>query len=68
MQKLRYGELVTEVEHHYPEKDVKLYFYKVELVGDRLEVLEHEAVAWIRKEEKEKYEFAGADDGVVDKL
>ena len=59
---------MTEVEHHYPEKDVKLYFYKAELIGDRMEVLEHEAVAWISKEEKEKYEFAGADAGVVDKL
>ena len=68
MQKLRCGELVTEVEHHYLEKDVKLYFYKAELIGDRLEVLEHEAVVWISKEEKEKYEFAGADDGVVDRL
>ena len=68
MQRLRYGELVTEVEHHYPEKDVKLYFYKAELVGDRLEVLEHEAVAWISKEEKDEYEFAGADDGVVELL
>ena len=47
---------------------MKLYFYKAELIGDRLEVLEHEAVAWIRKEEKEKYEFAGADDGVVSVL
>lgn len=59
---------MTEVEHHYPEKDVKLYFYKAELVGDKLKVLEHEAVAWITKEEKEKYEFAGADDGVVERL
>ena len=56
---------MTEVEHHYPEKDVKLYFYKAELVGDRLEVLEHEAVAWITKEEKEMYEFAGADEKIV---
>ena len=47
---------------------MKLYFYKAELVGDRLEVLEHEAVTWITKEEKEKYEFAGADDGVVSNL
>lgn len=60
--------MVTELEHHYPEKDVKLYFYKAELIGDMLEVLEHEAVAWITKEEKEKYEFAGADDGVVSNL
>lgn len=62
------GELITEVEHHYPEKDVKLYFYRAELVGEKLEVLEHEAVAWISKEEKDKYQFAGADESVVDKL
>ena len=61
-------ELITEVEHHYPEKDVKLYFYRAELVGEKLEVLEHEAIAWISKEEKDKYQFAGADDGVVDIL
>ena len=59
---------MTEVEHHYPEKDVKLYFYKAELVGDRLEVLEHEAVAWINKDEKEKYEFAGADAEAIEKM
>ena len=56
---------MTVVEHHYPEKDVKLYFYKAELVGEHMEVLEHEAVAWISKDEKEKYEFAGADDKIV---
>ena len=59
---------MTEVEHHYPEKDVKLYFYKAELVGDGFEVLEHEAVAWISKEEKEKYEFAGADAEAIEKF
>ncbi|MBR3888673.1 MAG: (deoxy)nucleoside triphosphate pyrophosphohydrolase [Clostridia bacterium] len=62
------GELITEVEHHYPEKDVKLYFYRAELVGEKLEVLEHEAIAWISKEEKDKYQFAGADDGVVERI
>lgn len=59
------GKLITEVEHHYPEKDVKLYFYKAELVGEMLEVLEHEAIAWITKDEKEKYQFAGADEAVL---
>lgn len=62
------GELITEVVHHYPEKDVKLYFYRAELVGEKLEVLEHEAIAWISKEEKDKYQFAGADAGVAEKL
>ena len=59
---------MTVVEHHYPEKDVKIYFYKAKVLGDKLEVLEHESVAWICKDEKEKYEFAGADDKVVEIL
>ena len=62
------GELITEVVHHYPEKDVKLYFYKAELVDEHMEVLEHEAIAWISKDEKDKYEFAGADAEVVEKF
>ena len=62
------GELITEVVHHYPEKDVKLYFYRAELLDEHMEVLEHEAVAWISKDEKDKYEFAGADAEMVDKL
>ncbi len=62
------GELITEVEHHYPEKDVKLYFYRAELVSEKLEVLEHEAIAWITKADKDKYQFAGADASVVEKL
>lgn len=62
------GELITEVEHHYPEKDVKLYFYRAELVGEKLEVLEHEAIAWITKEEKDKYQFAGADAEAIEKI
>ena len=59
---------MTEVENHYPEKDVKLYFYKAELVSEKLEVLEHEAIAWISKEEKDKYEFAGADAEAISRL
>ena len=47
---------------------MKLYFYKAEMLGERLEVLEHEAVAWIRKDEKDEFEFAGADKKIVDKL
>ncbi len=65
---IKVGELITEVVHHYPEKDVKLYFYKAELVGEKLEVLEHEAVAWISKDEKDKYQFAGADAEAIEKF
>ena len=65
---IKVGELITEVVHHYPEKDVKLYFYRAELLDEHMEVLEHEAVAWISKDEKDKYKFDGADAEMVDKL
>ena len=65
---IKVGELITEVVHHYPEKDVKLYFYRAELLDEHMEVLEHEAVAWITKEEKDKYQFAGADEEAIEKI
>ena len=65
---IKVGELITEVIHHYPEKDVKLYFYRAELLDEHMEVLEHEAVAWISKDEKDKYEFAGADAEAIEKF
>lgn len=52
--------------HHYPEKDIKLIFYKAELISDKIELLEHEDIRWITKEEKDKFEFAGADKKVFD--
>ena len=65
---IKVGKLITEVVHHYPEKDVKLYFYRAELLDEHMEVLEHEAVAWITKEEKDKYQFAGADAEAIEKF
>ena len=65
---IKVGELIAEVVHHYPEKDVKLYFYRAELLDEHMEVLEHEAVAWISKDEKDKYEFAGADAEAIEKF
>jgi 8-oxo-dGTP diphosphatase len=52
--------------HHYPEKDIRLSFYKATLVGDKIELLEHEDYKWITKEDKDKFEFAGADKIVFD--
>lgn len=59
-------EFVGENIHHYPEKDIKLMFYKARLVGDNIEALEHEEFKWITKEDKDKFEFAGADIKVFD--
>lgn len=52
--------------HHYPEKDIKLIFLKAKLLSDKIELVEHEDFKWITKEEKDKFEFAGADKKVFD--
>ena len=52
--------------HHYPEKDIKLIFLKAKLLNDKIELNEHEDFRWITKEQKDKFEFAGADKRVFD--
>ncbi|MBQ9658771.1 MAG: (deoxy)nucleoside triphosphate pyrophosphohydrolase [Clostridia bacterium] len=52
--------------HHYPEKDIKLLFYKANLLSEKIELLEHEDYKWITKEEKDNSEFAEADKAVFD--
>lgn len=59
---------IGECVHHYPEKDIKLMFYKANLISENLTLLEHESCAWITKGDKEKFEFAGADKIVFDWL
>ena len=57
-------ECVGENIHHYPEKDIRLMFYKAKLLSDDVTLLEHEDCRWITKEDK--FEFAGADVKVFD--
>ena len=59
-------EFVGENIHHYPEKDIKLMFYKARLIGENIEALEHEDFKWITKDDKNNFEFAGADIKVFD--
>ncbi|MCI8273166.1 MAG: (deoxy)nucleoside triphosphate pyrophosphohydrolase [Clostridia bacterium] len=60
------NEYIGERIHHYPEKDIKLIFYKAKLLSEKVELLEHESCKWITKDEKDKFEFAGADKVVFD--
>ena len=60
------NEYIGENIHHYPEKDIRLLFYKARLLSENIELLEHEDYKWITKEEKDNFEFAGADRGVFD--
>ena len=59
-------EYIGENFYHYPEKDIKLIFLKAKLLNDKIELNEHEDFSWITKEEKDKFEFAGADKKVFD--
>lgn len=47
--------------HNYPEKEIKLIFYKATLLSEKIQLIEHEDYKWITKQEKEKFEFAEAD-------
>ena len=59
-------EYIGEKIHHYPEKDIKLMFYKAILMSENIELLEHEDYKWITKEDKDKFEFAEADKIIFD--
>ena len=63
---IRVDGYVGENIHHYPEKDIKLMFYKATLLSDTITLNEHEDYKWITKEDKDKYKFAGADVMVFD--
>lgn len=60
------NEYIGENIHHYPEKDIRLLFYKARLLSENIELLEHEDYKWITKEDKDNFEFAGADKLVFD--
>lgn len=54
-------EYLGENLYHYPEKNIKLIFYKARLISPKIELLEHENYKWITKNEKNNFEFAEAD-------
>lgn len=59
-------EYIGENIHHYPEKDIRLLFYKARLLSENIELIEHEDYKWITKDDKDNFEFAGADKVVFD--
>ena len=55
-------------EYEYPTRTINLIALNCTMVGDSYEVLEHEEIAWITKEEFKNYEFAPADIYFVEKI
>ena len=65
---IKVDKYIGENIHHYPDRDIKLVFYKATLLSDNIELLEHEDYKWITKDDKDKFEFAGADIKVFDMI
>ena len=65
---IKVDKYIGENVHHYPDRDIKLVFYKATLLSDNIELLEHEDYKWITKDDKDKFEFAGADIKVFDMI
>ena len=60
--------LVTTVEYDYPTFHLTMHCYRCSLVGEALQLNEHEAARWLAKEELESVKWLPADVEVVRKL
>ncbi|MCR4620843.1 MAG: (deoxy)nucleoside triphosphate pyrophosphohydrolase [Clostridiales bacterium] len=62
---IRVKGLFCALTHVYPDLSVNLFVYEAELTCDRLRMLEHNAINWIKPAEIEQYTFCPADEGVL---
>jgi 8-oxo-dGTP diphosphatase len=61
------GELLDDVEWRYPEKTVRLRFFRCALEGDP-RAAEGQEIAWVARADMGGYEFPPADAGLVARL
>ncbi|MFI5375571.1 MAG: (deoxy)nucleoside triphosphate pyrophosphohydrolase [Candidatus Rokuibacteriota bacterium] len=61
------GELLDTVDWAYPEKTVRLHFFRCALQGEARPA-EGQEIAWVRPAELRDYQFPAADAGLVDRL
>lgn len=61
------GELLDDVEWAYPEKIVRLLFFRCSL-DDEPRAAEGQEIAWVAPADLDRYEFPPADEGLVARL
>lgn len=61
-------ELIESITHDYPERRVKLNFYRCELLKGEPEAIGCPALCWISVNELESYQFPAADARLLQKL
>ncbi|MEI9960630.1 MAG: 8-oxo-dGTP diphosphatase MutT [Limisphaerales bacterium] len=62
------GELFETVAHSYPEKTIRLKFFRCRLVQGEPKPIECAAVKWVNQSELDDYEFPAADAQLLQKL
>ena len=62
------GELFDSVTHAYPERTVLLKFFLCTLPTGKPQAIDCAAVKWVNRDELPKYDFPGADAGLLTKL
>src|ERR1700722_3129417 len=62
------GEMVEEINHEYPEKSVRLKFFRCELISGEPQAIDCAAVRWVEKGELGDFEFPAAEEGLLGEL
>lgn len=62
------GPEIEEITHSYPEKTVRLRFFRCALMSGEPEPIHCHAVAWVEAGRLDKYEFPAADAQLIDRL
>ena len=65
---IKVDEYFDENVFNYPEKDINLIALKCSKINGNIELVEHEDYKWIASSELENFEFASADEFIVEKI
>jgi 8-oxo-dGTP diphosphatase len=65
---VRVGHILEVVFHRYPDRNVLLLFYSCQLIEGEPQAVDVDALAWVRKQELHRLDWAPADVAFVRKL
>jgi len=62
------GPMIAAVDHAYPEKRVRIHFYRCQLTSGTPESIECQAIEWVTREELDSFVFPPADAGLLGQI
>lgn len=63
--RIQVGEMYCQVEHRYPDLQVRLTIYHARVTGGRPQRLEHADIRWVTPRELDGYDFCPADREII---